>query len=80
MFAPAQLLRNCREQRPSNKGNIDSSVTVEVRRVYYTDTVTYLFTKNRVYVTVTFKFPVQRKIRNSQTQNRHSGNGRKVGS
>jgi hypothetical protein len=27
MFAPAQLLRNWREQRPSNKGDLDSSVT-----------------------------------------------------
>jgi hypothetical protein len=36
MFAPAQLLRNWCEQRPSNQGNLDSSVTGEVRRVYYT--------------------------------------------
>jgi hypothetical protein len=26
MFAPAQLLRNWHEQRPSNKGDFDSSV------------------------------------------------------
>jgi hypothetical protein len=36
MFASAQLLRNWREQRPSNQGDFDSSVTGEVRRVYYT--------------------------------------------
>jgi hypothetical protein len=35
-FAPAQLLRNWREQRPSNRGDIDSTVTVEIGRVYYT--------------------------------------------
>jgi hypothetical protein len=34
MFVPAQLLRKC-EQRPSNKGDLDSSVTEEVDRVYY---------------------------------------------
>jgi hypothetical protein len=34
MFAPAQLLRNWRVQRPSNKGDLDSSVTTEIRRVY----------------------------------------------
>jgi hypothetical protein len=32
MFAPAQLLR---EQRPSNQGDLDSSFTWEVGRVYY---------------------------------------------
>jgi hypothetical protein len=36
MFAPTQLLRNWREQRPSNKSDIDSSVMWEVGRVYYT--------------------------------------------
>jgi hypothetical protein len=36
MFASAQFLRNWREQRPSNKGDLDSSVTGEVRSVYYT--------------------------------------------
>jgi hypothetical protein len=36
MFAPAQLLRHWREQRRSNQGDLDSSVTVEVGRVYYT--------------------------------------------
>jgi hypothetical protein len=35
MFAPAQLLRNLREQRPSNQGGLDSSVTGEIGRVYY---------------------------------------------
>jgi hypothetical protein len=36
MFAPAQLLRNWREQRPSNQGDLASSVTGEVGRIYYT--------------------------------------------
>jgi hypothetical protein len=36
MFAPAQLLRNWREQRPSNQGDFDSSVAREVGIVYYT--------------------------------------------
>jgi hypothetical protein len=36
MFAAAQLLRNWREQRPSNNGDLDSNVTGEGGRVYYT--------------------------------------------
>jgi hypothetical protein len=36
MFASVQLLRNWREQRPSNQGDLDSSVTGEGGRVYYT--------------------------------------------
>jgi hypothetical protein len=36
IFTPAQLLRKWREQRPSNQGVLDSSVTGEVGRVYYT--------------------------------------------
>jgi hypothetical protein len=36
MFTPAQLLRNWREQRPSNQDDLDSSVSVEVGRVHYT--------------------------------------------
>jgi hypothetical protein len=36
MFAPAQVLRNWREQRPSNKGDLDSSIAWEVGKVYYT--------------------------------------------
>jgi hypothetical protein len=36
MFPHAQVLRNWRQQRPSNKGELDSSVTGEVGRVYYT--------------------------------------------
>jgi hypothetical protein len=36
MFAPAQILCNLREQRPSNQGDLDSSVTGKVQRVYYT--------------------------------------------
>jgi hypothetical protein len=36
MFAPAQLLRNWREQWPRNQDDLDSSVMVEVGRVYYT--------------------------------------------
>jgi hypothetical protein len=35
ILAPAQPLRSWREQRPSNHGEIDSSVTGEVGRVYY---------------------------------------------
>jgi hypothetical protein len=30
MLAPAQILRNLRDQRPSNQGDLDSSVTGEV--------------------------------------------------
>jgi hypothetical protein len=37
MFVPAQLLHNWREQRPSNQGDLDSSVTEEVGREYYTE-------------------------------------------
>jgi hypothetical protein len=36
MFAPAQLLRNWREQRPSNQGDLDSSVTGETGTAFYT--------------------------------------------
>jgi hypothetical protein len=36
MFAPAQLLRNWREQRPSNNGDLDSRVAGEIGIVYYT--------------------------------------------
>lgn len=35
MFASAQLLRNCREPRPSIQGGLDLSVTWEVGTVYY---------------------------------------------
>jgi hypothetical protein len=34
MFAPAQLLRNWREQRPSSQGDLISNVTGEVGKVY----------------------------------------------
>jgi hypothetical protein len=36
MFSPAQLLRNWREQRPGNHGDLDLNVTGEVGTVYYT--------------------------------------------
>jgi hypothetical protein len=36
MFAPSQLLRNWCEQRPSKNSDLDSSVSGEVGRVYYT--------------------------------------------
>jgi hypothetical protein len=36
VFAPAQFLLNCRELRPSNQGDFDSSITEQVVRVYYT--------------------------------------------
>jgi hypothetical protein len=35
MFAPAQILRNRLEQRPSNKGDLDSSFMGKDGRVYY---------------------------------------------
>jgi hypothetical protein len=35
MFVPVQFLRNWREQRPSNKGDLDWIVTGEAGRVYY---------------------------------------------
>jgi hypothetical protein len=37
MFAPAQLLRNRREQRPSKQSDLDSSATRKVGRFYYTE-------------------------------------------
>jgi hypothetical protein len=36
MLAPAQLMRNWSEPRPSNPGDLGSSVTGEAGRVYYT--------------------------------------------
>jgi hypothetical protein len=36
MFTPAQLLRNWREQRPSNKCDLDSSVTGKAGKICYT--------------------------------------------
>jgi hypothetical protein len=33
VFTPAQVLHNWREQRPSNQGDLDSSVTGAVWRV-----------------------------------------------
>jgi hypothetical protein len=36
MLVPAQLLSSWGEQRPSNKADLDSSVTVEFRKLYYT--------------------------------------------
>jgi hypothetical protein len=36
MFAPVQLLRIWREERPSDQGELGSSVTVDIGRVYYT--------------------------------------------
>jgi hypothetical protein len=36
MLAPAQLLRNWREQRPSNQGDLDSGVTGDIGGVCYT--------------------------------------------
>jgi hypothetical protein len=35
MFTPAQLLHSWHEQRPSNKGDLDSNVTAKVGREYY---------------------------------------------
>jgi hypothetical protein len=41
MLAPAQLSRNLRrQQRPSNKGDVDSNVMAEVGRVCYTGSIT----------------------------------------
>jgi hypothetical protein len=42
MFAPAHLLRNWREQRLSNKGDLDSSVTGVAWRVHYTGLLVYV--------------------------------------
>jgi hypothetical protein len=55
MFAPAQLLHNSCEQRPSNQGGLDSSVTGEVGRVYYTgvDVLLISFLYRSTYVIVT---------------------------
>jgi hypothetical protein len=36
VFSPAQLLSSWCEQRPSNQGDLDSSVTAEDVTVYYT--------------------------------------------
>jgi hypothetical protein len=36
MFISAQLLRNRRAQRPSNQSDLDSSVTGQIGRAYYT--------------------------------------------
>lgn len=36
MFASTQILRKLREQRPSNKDDLDSGVAGENERVYYT--------------------------------------------
>jgi hypothetical protein len=36
MITPAQLLRRWSDQRPSNKGYLDPSVSGEVGGVYYT--------------------------------------------
>jgi hypothetical protein len=56
MFAPVQLLRNWRKQRPSNKGDLDSSVTSGVGRVYYTgaDLLFFFRTVVREYCCVSF--------------------------
>jgi hypothetical protein len=37
MFVPAQSLRDWCEQRPSNQGDLDSSVTEDAGRVCYTE-------------------------------------------
>jgi hypothetical protein len=37
MFASVRGLRSWREQRPSNECDVDSSVTREVGKVYYTE-------------------------------------------
>jgi hypothetical protein len=42
MFLSVQLLRNWGEQRPSNQGDLYSSVTAENGRVYYTGVDTLL--------------------------------------
>jgi hypothetical protein len=36
MLVSAQLLRNWSEERPSNKGDLESSVMTEIGREYYT--------------------------------------------
>jgi hypothetical protein len=53
MFAPAQVLRNWHEQRPSNQDYPDSSVIGEVGIVYYTGVHLLLISfLCRSYVTV----------------------------
>jgi hypothetical protein len=36
LFVPAELLHNLREQRPSNQGELNLSVTGEIAKVCYT--------------------------------------------
>jgi hypothetical protein len=58
MLTFAELLRECREQRPRNKDDVDSSLTEEVDRVYYTGEELLLitfFTTEGDYVPVCFK-------------------------
>jgi hypothetical protein len=47
MFTPAQLLRNWRQQRPSDQVDLDLTVTGKVWRVYYTgeDLFQFLYRK-----------------------------------
>jgi hypothetical protein len=54
MFAPAQFLRNWREQRPSNQGDLYSSVMGEAGRVYYTEMdlllISFLYRISRLFL------------------------------
>jgi hypothetical protein len=54
MFALAQLLRNWREQRPTNLRDLDLSVTVEVWKVYYTEVdvllISFLYCSTSVFL------------------------------
>jgi hypothetical protein len=62
MFVSSQLLRNGREQRPSNQGDFDSSVTGEFGRVYYTGVDLLLiscFSVVRDFVGLCFKWFIQ---------------------
>jgi hypothetical protein len=73
MFAPAQLLCDWREQRPSNQGDVDSGVTGEVRRDYYagggSDSNSSFIMQYVIVVGLNFKWhilKINNKIRNCQ--------------
>jgi hypothetical protein len=55
-FVSAQLLRNWREQRPSNKGNLDSRITVKIGTIYYTEVGLLLISFFTVVLGLLFKW------------------------
>jgi hypothetical protein len=54
VFEPAQHLRNCREQRPSDEGDLDSGVSRKVGRVYYRGVdllrISFLYCRTRLFL------------------------------